>query len=117
MVLFFLTPVITVTHIVTFNTYALLGTHMAKAVAHSVKRVLDREFGMDKEIVRIACTDGTSYEFRRQVGNRRWRASARYGRDGSISINPPRLPACVEAHMDGRTRSGPHGEDADDYWV
>jgi hypothetical protein len=90
---------------------------MAKAVAHSVKRVLDREFGMDKEVLRVACDDGTTYVFRRPRGGRRWRAFERIGADGARTRNPSRLPASVEAHMDGRTCSGPHGEDADDYWV
>lgn len=90
---------------------------MAKAVTHSVRKVQERKFGMDRDVLRVACDDGTTYEFRREAGTPRWRAVARYGRDGGRSAEPSRLPASVEAHMDGRTCSGPHGRDADDYWV
>jgi len=95
----------------------VLGDAVAKRVTHAVKGVRERRFGMDKEVLRVACDDGTTYEFRREAGGRRWRAVARYGRDGGRSSEPSRLPASVVAHMDGRTCSGPHGRDGDDYWV
>lgn len=90
---------------------------MAKAVTKSVRKIQNRRLGMDKELLRVACDDGTTYEFRRQAGEPRWRAVARYSPDGNRSAEPSRLPAAVEAHMDGQTGSGPHGRDGSDYWV
>jgi len=89
---------------------------MAKRVTHAVEKVLEAQFGMNKTRRYVACDDGTTYVFESSDG-RRWTALARYGRDGGRSASPSRLPASVEAHMDGATRSGPEGVDGDEYWT
>lgn len=90
---------------------------MAKAVSHAAVSVLESHYGIDKERRYIACDDGTTYVFERARNSPRWRAFERVGADGERSREPSRLPACVEAHMDGHTRSGPRGADGDAYWV
>lgn len=90
---------------------------MSKAITHAVRSVRKRRLGMDKEMLRIACDDGTTYEFRRPNGSDRWRSFARWGKNGARSAEPSRLPRAVVAHMDGRTGGGPYGEDSDEYWV
>lgn len=71
---------------------------------------------MDKEVLAVHCDDGSVYTFEREAETPRWVARARYDRDGRAPT-PSRLPASVEAHMDGRTQSGPFGIDGSDYWV
>lgn len=88
---------------------------MSKRVTHAEERLVEQKFGMNYLLRRVACDDGTTYEFHRTADGRRWNAVARYGRDGERSANPSRLPVSVEAHMDGRTKSGPEGEDSKEY--
>lgn len=116
---FFWPSIITETYIETLKWVGIQAPiAMAKRVTHAVEHVREGgTFGLDKVIRRIACDDGTTYEFRKELGTPRWRSYARYGADGDRSIEPSRLPAAVEAHMDGRTCSGPRGEDSDEYWV
>jgi len=89
---------------------------MAKRVTHAVETRKNRRFQMDKDLLRIACDDGTTYVAEREADGRRWRLVARHDRDGERSVVRGRLPASVEAHMDGRTCSGPEGVDAPEYW-
>lgn len=90
---------------------------MAKKVTAASTCRQSKQFGIDKVLRRIACDDGTTYVFARTADSPRWRALARYSREGERSPEPARLPAAVEAHMDGFTQSGPYGPDGDDYWV
>jgi len=94
----------------------LVSIAMAKSVTHAVESRKNRRFGMDKDVLRMACDDGTTYVAKREAGGRRWRMVARYDRDGVRSPSKGRLPECVEAHLDGRTGSGPYGEDLPVYW-
>ena len=89
---------------------------MAKAITHAVESRKERKFQMDKDVLRMACDDGTTYVAEREAGGRRWRVVARHDRDGERSVVRGRLPACVEAHLDGRTLSGPYGADGETYW-
>lgn len=89
---------------------------MAKKVIGATVSRHEKRFGMDKEVLGVHCDDGTVYVFERDAGGRRWSARSRLA-DGERTANPSRLPRAVEAHMDGRTCSGPHGKDSDDYWV
>jgi hypothetical protein len=89
---------------------------MAKKVIGATVSRQSKRFGIDKDVLAVHCDDGTVYTFERDVNSPRWRASARYER-GERSPEPSRLPRAVEAHMDGRTCSGPHGRDSKDYWV
>lgn len=89
---------------------------MGKRVTHSVETYKDRTFGLDKIMLRIACDDGSTYVASRAADNPHWAVVERIDRDGSRTNDPSRLPACVEAHMDGRTGSGPHGDNLDEYW-
>jgi hypothetical protein len=89
---------------------------MGKRVTHARKRLLESRIGMTKERLYVACDDGSTYLFERERGSPRWYALKRIDRDGSHASRPSRLPAAVEAHMDGRTCSGPFGETEPDYW-
>jgi len=89
---------------------------MSKAVTHAVRTTKERRFGMNKDLLRIACDDGSTYVAEREAGGRRWRMVARHDRSGERSVVRGRLPAAVEAHMDGRTKSGPEGDDSPEYW-
>jgi len=90
---------------------------MAKRVTHAVTTQVEKTYGINKMLRRIACDDGSTYVFTRTVDSPRWEARARIDRDGSRSARPSRLPAAVEAHMDGFTRSGPEGVEGDEYWT
>lgn len=90
---------------------------MAKRVTKASTKVLARQFQMNREVRRVACDDGSTYVFERDVDSPRWRAVRRIDRDGSVSAGVHRLPAAVRAHMDGFTRSGEYGRDGDNYWV
>ena len=89
---------------------------MAKKVIGAVVSRHRKRIGMNKEVLGVHCDDGSVYVFERPADSPRWRARARFA-DGERSPEPSRLPASVAAHMDGRTCSGPHGRDGDDYWV
>jgi len=106
---------------------------MAKKVIGATVSRLRKPLGIDKDVLAVRCDDGTVYAFERGANSPRWRSSARYavaasGRQPSrnhdsdevrVKRSPEqsRLPRAVEAHMDGRTCSGPEGPDAKDYWV
>lgn len=89
---------------------------MAKKVIGATVSRLRKPLGIDKDVLAVHCDDGTVYAFERDANSPRWRSSARY-ESGERSPEPSRLPRSVEAHMDGRTCSGPEGPDAKDYWV
>jgi hypothetical protein len=89
---------------------------MAKAITHAVESRREKTFAMDKDVLRMACDDGTTYVAERQAGGRRWTVVRRIDSDGTATVVNGRLPACVEAHMDGRTLSGPYGIDGREYW-
>jgi len=90
---------------------------MAKQVTEAATYTLRKEYTrLAPKRHLVACDDGSLYVFENTDGAR-WRTLARVDSDGSKSVEPSRLPACIEAHMDGFTQSGPHGVDSDEYWV
>lgn len=90
---------------------------MGKRVTHYAFSMKSMRFGMNKELLRIACDDGSTYVFVRQQSSPRFRLLRRIDHDGSFHAEPSRLPSCIEACMDGITRSGPYGDNSSDYWV
>jgi hypothetical protein len=89
---------------------------MAKSVTKAVDSVLASTFGMDKQRRYVACDDGTTYVFEREIGSPRWRAYMRISSAGEMSAEPSRLPSAVAAHMDGRTWRATENGDKQ-YWV
>lgn len=63
----------------------------------------------------VVCDDGSTYVFERSEDSRQWRARMRVDADGTRTFEPARLPAAVDAHMTGVTRSGPEGCDGPHY--
>jgi len=90
---------------------------MAKSVTQFAVSTVEPRFGMNKDMLRIACDDGSTYVFERPQGSPRYRTHSRVDADGSRAVSPSRLPAAVGACMDGLTQSGPHGVDSSSYWV
>jgi len=83
---------------------------MSKRVTESETYELNREYGMNKDRHLVACDDGSLYVFECTSGDR-WETYARVDSDGSRSMRPSRLPAAVEAHMEGFTYM------TNSYWV
>ena len=94
---------------------------MAKRVIGATQSRHRKKFGIDKNVLGVHCDDGTVYVFEKPVNSPRWVARERIdAREGTRTPSPSRLPAAVEAHMDGVTREtdyGSSGDRYDWYWV